>query len=144
MGRKLSTGMVFRNIFYILAIIWGIATPVLLIAGIFTDSIPFFSNIKYWIVLMFSKGVDIETIPSYIPMTAGILFSPLYILPVIGVFSGIRCWKDRKYDSVVCSNAAMVVGIIALNPLLILAGFLNHRVYIKNNKYMPDNKRRAK
>ena len=157
--KKLSSGKVFRNMFYILAIIWGILTPILLVASIvfaligiqssgdmdlFIQTYGFFGLIGlwqmqfiYWIVSLF--GTDMATALSGVFV---IILFILYLIPITGVFSGIRCWKDRRYDSVVASNAAMVVGLIAINPFLIIGGFINHRVYIANNKYMPDGKAR--
>lgn len=153
MGRRLSGGKAARNTFYILAIIWGILTPFFLISsmiipavmqeqtpGIFLIVPALVDNIMYGIL---NGGMD-DTTRSVMMGIFMATFYILFIIPVSGVFSGIRCWKERRYDSVIASNAGMVVGIVAFNPFLIIAGFINHRVYIANNKYMPSKKGRLK
>ena len=153
MGRKkLSAGKVFRNIFYILAIIWGILTPLfLLFAMFFTEffyvqlniELPEIFKVIYLWPFQLNSLFSGESGNNYLPLVYIILFI-VYLVPVAGVFAGIRCWKERRYDSVVASNAGMVVGAVVLNPLLVIGGFLNHRVYIKNNKYMPSKKGRLR
>ena len=139
MGRKkLSAGQGFRNTFYILAIIWGILSPIAVIASSFIGlPFPFILSLRDWISntllasLVGAGGLEVSNV------VAAIVIDFVSILPIIGVFSAIRCWKQRRQDSAIASSAGMVVGLIAINPFLIIGGFLNHRVYVKNNKYMP-------
>lgn len=159
MGRKkLSAGKVFRNVFYILAIIWGILTPLFLLFSMFFTEVVgnaiynaggeipaimyLMARIYEWPILL-AQLMFGETYSAYLALTY-IMFFILFLVPVAGVFAGIRCWKERRFDSVVASNAGMVVGAVVLNPLLVIAGFINHRVYLKNNKYMPSKKGRLR
>lgn len=122
--------IVMRNICYVLGILWGLATPIVLIYFIMKAQ-----GIDLWDVLG-QIGSWSRTDGSSFTMFLLILI-PSFMFCLLSSISCILCLVKGRDSEATIHYGVILIGLVNLNLLAMLGGLLNHRYMLHRYKMKP-------